>query len=158
MNIYQSNSYRKDFSWLHFYNDTRVQESQQVLDQYSCIPVCVTFLIYRSPGIKALFHARSCSRLIEIKNKFASNKLHRTNQGSDFLGDSFSNRDNVRAPVQFRTEKKSQYLKMRCFFKNRRINFHVNSTRVIRLGKQNKISFFNIEINKSLTALVYSVS
>ena len=28
-------------------------------------------------------------------------KLHRTNQGSKFLGGSFSNRDNVRAPMKF---------------------------------------------------------
>ena len=32
------------------------------------------------------------------------NELHRTNQGSNFLGGSFSNRDNVRAPIQFRRE------------------------------------------------------
>ena len=29
-------------------------------------------------------------------------KLHRTNEGSNFLGNSFSNRGNVRAPIQFR--------------------------------------------------------
>ena len=28
MNIYQSNNYRKDFSWLHFGNEPRVQERQ----------------------------------------------------------------------------------------------------------------------------------
>ena len=32
------------------------------------------------------------------------NELHRTNQGSNFLGGSFSNRDSVRAPIQFRRE------------------------------------------------------
>ena len=31
-------------------------------------------------------------------------KLLRTNQGSNILGGSFSNRDNVRAPIQFRRE------------------------------------------------------
>ena len=31
-------------------------------------------------------------------------KLHRTSEGSKFLGGSFSNRDNVRAPIQFRRE------------------------------------------------------
>ena len=29
MTIYQSNTYRKDLSWLYFHNDQRVQERQQ---------------------------------------------------------------------------------------------------------------------------------
>ena len=33
------------------------------------------------------------------------------NQGSNFVGGSFSNRDNVRAPIQFRIETQPQYLK-----------------------------------------------
>ena len=37
MNIYQSNIYRKDLSWLYFDNEPRVQERQQVKDQQSCI-------------------------------------------------------------------------------------------------------------------------
>ena len=37
MNIYQSNTYRKDLSWLHFNNEPKVQERQQVKDQQSCI-------------------------------------------------------------------------------------------------------------------------
>ena len=41
MNIYQSNTYRKELSWLHFDDETRVQERQQVKDQQSCIPVSV---------------------------------------------------------------------------------------------------------------------
>ena len=35
MNIYQSNTYRKDLSWLRFEDKPRVQERQQVLDQES---------------------------------------------------------------------------------------------------------------------------
>ena len=31
-------------------------------------------------------------------------KSHRTNQGSNFLEGSLSNRDNVRAPIQFKRE------------------------------------------------------
>ena len=30
MNIYQSNTYRKDLSWLHYHHEPRVQERQQV--------------------------------------------------------------------------------------------------------------------------------
>ena len=36
-NIYQSNTYRKELSWLHFGDEPRVQEKQQVKDQQSCI-------------------------------------------------------------------------------------------------------------------------
>ena len=39
-----------------------------------------------------------------IQNNLRGKKLHRRNQGSNFLGDSFSNRDNVRGPIQFRRE------------------------------------------------------
>ena len=38
-------------------------------------------------------------------------KLHRTNQSSNFLRGSFSNRDNVRNPIQFRGEGQPQHLK-----------------------------------------------
>ena len=37
MNLYQSNTYRNDLSWLHFDDEPRVQERQQVKDQQSCI-------------------------------------------------------------------------------------------------------------------------
>ena len=43
-NIYQSNTYKKDLSWLHFDNEPRVQEKQQVKDQQSCIFVFVACL------------------------------------------------------------------------------------------------------------------
>ena len=39
----QSDTYRKDLSWLHFDNESRVQERQQVKDQQSCISVFVAF-------------------------------------------------------------------------------------------------------------------
>ena len=34
MNIYQSSTYMKDLSWLHFNDKPRVQERQQVKDQH----------------------------------------------------------------------------------------------------------------------------
>ena len=43
MNIYQSNTYRKDLSWLHFHDEPRVQETQQVKDQQSYISVSVAY-------------------------------------------------------------------------------------------------------------------
>ena len=38
-NIYQSNTYRKDLSWLHFDDEPRAQERQQLKAQQSNIPV-----------------------------------------------------------------------------------------------------------------------
>ena len=83
-------------------------------------------------------------------------KLYKANQGSNVLGANFSNGDNVKVPFQFRRETESQHL-TRFFFENRPIYFHINSTRVIRLVKQNKLVFSSIEINKPLPAPVYSV-
>ena len=58
-----------------------------------------------------VFHAWPYGRFIEIQSNLRRKKLHRTNQGSNFLGGSFSNRDNVRAPIQFRRESQPQHLK-----------------------------------------------
>ena len=41
MNIYQSHAYRNDFRWLHFDDEPRVQERQQVKDQQSHISVFI---------------------------------------------------------------------------------------------------------------------
>ena len=44
MNIYQSNTYRKDLTWLHFDDELSLQERQRVKDQQSCISVFVAYL------------------------------------------------------------------------------------------------------------------
>ena len=44
-----------------------------------------------------VFHAKLYARFVEIKSSLKRKKLHRTNQSSNFLGSSFSNRDNVSA-------------------------------------------------------------
>ena len=64
-----------------------------------------------SPDMTTVFHAWPYGRFIEIQSNLKRQKLHRTNQGSNFLGGSFSNRDNVRAPFQFNRESQSQHLK-----------------------------------------------
>ena len=48
MNIYQNNTYRKDLSWLHFNDEPRVQEGQEVKDQQSCISAFVAYPIIPS--------------------------------------------------------------------------------------------------------------
>ena len=50
-------------------------------------------------------------RFIEIQINLRRKELHRTNQGSNFLGGTFSNGDNVRAPIQFGRESQHQHLK-----------------------------------------------
>ena len=96
VNIYQSNTYRKDLSRLYFSNEPRVQDRQQVKKHQSYILVFVAYLTIpsrgTSPDIKKVFHAWLYGRFIEI------HKLHRTNQVLNLLAGSFSNRDNVRVP------------------------------------------------------------
>ena len=97
-----------------------------------------------SSGMTTVFHARPCGRLIGIKSNFGRKKHHRTYQGFKFLGGSFSNEDNVRNLIQFRRERQSQHPKT-FSHQNRPIRFDTSSTRVIRLVKQNKLSFSSIE-------------
>ena len=78
-----------------------------------------------------VFHARPYGRFIEILSNLWRKKLHRMNQGSNFLRGSFSNRDNVRAPIQFRRERPHQHLKRLFFLKNRLIYFYINSAIVL---------------------------
>ena len=109
-----------------------------------------------SPDMTTVFHARSYGRFIELQSNLRREELHRANQGFNFLGDSFRNRGNVRAPVQFRRERQPQHLKRLFFLENRPI--HLHSTSVIGPVKRNKICFSSIEINRPLPAPVHSVS
>ena len=53
-----------------------------------------------SPGLAIIFNAQQFGRVIKIiKSNFMGKKLHRMNQGSNFLGHRFSSRDNVRTPM-----------------------------------------------------------
>ena len=70
-------------------------------------------------------------------------KLYRTNQGSNFLGGSFSNGDNARAPIQFRRESQPQHFNTWFFLKSRPIHFHINSTSVnYQNGQTKPVEFF----------------
>ena len=89
-----------------------------------------------------------------MQSNLRRKKLHRTNQDSNFLGGSFSNRDNVRVPIQFIRESQPQHLKICFFLKIRAIHFYINSTSVFRPVKRNWLSFPSIEINTPLPALI----
>ena len=105
MNIYQSNTYRKDLSKLHFDDQPRVQDSQQERNQQSYISVfvaCPPFQVAtrsNNPDMTIVFGTWPYSRFIVIPSNIRRKKLHRTNQGSNLLGGSSSSRDNVRAPI-----------------------------------------------------------
>ena len=164
INIYQGNTYRKDLSWLHFNHESRVQERQKVKDQLSYISVVVGYLKFQvatrstSLDMTTVCHAIPYGRFIEIQSNPRRKKRHRTNQGSDFLGSSFSNTDNVWAPTQFWRERQPQHLKQWFFLNNRSIHCHINSTTVITLVNWNQMSFSSIEINKLLPVPVHSLS
>ena len=109
------------------------------------------------PDMTRIYHAWPYGRFIEIKSNLRGKKIH-TILRSNFLGGSFSNRDNVRAPIKFKREGQPQHLKRLFFLKNRPIHFHINRTIVIRPVKRNQLSFPSIEINKPLLTPVHSVS
>ena len=77
----------------------------------SFIPVSAAYLTNQvaarntSPHTTTIFHARDYGR-------FRRKELIRTNQGCNFLGGFFKNKDNVRAPIQFKRERESQLLKI----------------------------------------------
>ena len=49
-----------------------------------------------------VFHEWPYGRFTEIQSNLRRKKLHKTNEGPNFLGDTFNNKDNVRPPIQFR--------------------------------------------------------
>ena len=51
MKIFQSNTYRKDLSWLHGVNEPRGQEREQVKDEQSYISVFEVYLTISSSNI-----------------------------------------------------------------------------------------------------------
>ena len=63
-----------------------------------------------------------------------------------FEANKFSNRVNVRAPIQFGRESQLHHLTKWLFLKNRPIHFYINRTSVIKLIKWNKLSPSSIEI------------
>ena len=92
------------------------------------------------------FHEKPYGRFIEIQSNLWRKKLHRTNQGSNFLGGSFSNRDNIRASIQFRREGQPQHLQRLFFLRNRPIHFHINST-----SQTKSVKFFH-HLNQQATS------
>ena len=80
-----------------------------------------------------------------MKNNARRKKLHSTNKYPIFF-EAVSATETMKEP-ESNLEKKGSpsILKKIFFFKNRSIHFHINSIRVFRLLKQNKVSFSSIE-------------
>ena len=115
MYMYQSNTYRKDLSWLHFNNEPKVQEWQQVKDQQSYISVFVVIQQFQvetrstSPGAATVFHAWPYCRFIEIESNLRRKKLHRTNQSSM---QQFQQQRKCKGPNPIQKRKLIQHLKI----------------------------------------------
>ena len=91
-----------------------------------------------SPDMKTVFHSWLYGRYIEIQSNLkTSKKLHRTNQGSNFLGGSFSNTDNIRVPIQFRRESQLQHLERWFLLKNKSTLCYISSTSLVRPVSRN---------------------
>ena len=71
-------------------------------------------------------------RFIEVQNNLAGKKFHRTNQESNFLGGSFSNRGIVRAQSNLEKKVNPSILKDDFSSRTDSSNFHINNTSVIR--------------------------
>ena len=57
------------------------------------------------------FHVSLNGRFIEVERNTRRKELYRINQGYNFLGGSFNNRDNVRAQIQFKEKVNPSILK-----------------------------------------------
>ena len=155
MNIYLPFTDRKDLRWVHFDDESRVQERQRVKDQQSYISASAVYVTY--PSSSQEHQPRHYNSILSNALRATSKETSVTNQGLDSFGDSFSTRDNVRPPIEFRRERKSQLLNGWFFLKKRPIQFHISSNTAIRKDKRNKLSFFSTEINKSLPTQFYIV-
>ena len=91
INIYQSNTYRKDLSWLHFDDAPRVQERHQVKHQQSLKSVFLAYLTIPS-SMATVFHGwKSKLKRREIER----GERREENVNHSILKDDFSSRTGV---------------------------------------------------------------
>ena len=154
-----NNIYQINISWKYFYSRPHFAKGSKKSTKWKTKSPTYPFLLLiqriqvatgsTTPNMTAVFLARRNDKFIEIKTNLSRKTLYRTKQKSICLGFSFSNRDNVRDPNQFRRERQSHSLKRWFFFKNRLIHFHTNSTRVIRTSNWNKSSWIHKALSTS---------
>ena len=93
-----------------------------------------------------VFHAWTYDRPIETQRNLKRKKLHGMNQGSNFLGGSFSKWDNVRGLIQFRRERPPQQFKR--WFSSRTCSSIFTSIAPVLLDWSNKTSWVFLALNK----------
>ena len=101
-----------------------------------------------------VLYACPYSIYIEIQNNLRREKLHSTNQGSKFLGSSFSNKDNIR-PQSNLEEKVNPNIFKDEFSSQTDPSIFTAIAPVT--GQIKPVSFFNIEINKPFPTPDHSV-
>ena len=110
----------------------------EVKHQQSCISVFVVMQQFQvltrstSPDMTTVSHAWPYDRFIEIQSNLRRKKFHRTNQGSNFLGGNFSNRNNVRAPIQFGREIQTQHFKIFHFWNPAWLHYQTPAWKCLR--------------------------
>ena len=113
INIYQSDPYRKDLSWLQFDDEGSTEVARK---GPTVLHICFCNLSINSkeqPGasMTKVFHAWRYGIFIKIQSNLRIKKLNRTNQGSNFLGGTFSNSDNVEPQSNLEEKVNSSILK-----------------------------------------------
>ena len=117
INIYQSNTYKKDFSWSHLDHEPRVQERQQMLNQRSYKHVSAIYLIYPSSSQEQHpSHDNSVpsKALCQIYSDKEQHQGKKTLQNKSMHLFSWRQFQQQRTQIQIRRERQSPHLK-RCF-------------------------------------------
>ena len=117
MNIYQSNTYKKDLSWQHSDDEPRAQERQEVKDQESCIYVFIAYTFCRNYDHQP---PAQTQQQYSMHRSMADLKRYReTSEERNFIEqikapiffEAVLATDNVRAPIQFTRKRQPQHLK-----------------------------------------------
>ena len=160
INIYQSNTYKKGFSWSHLGHEPRVQERQQVFDQHSYNHVSAVYLIYpnrsqeQQPSDCNSVPSKAVCQIYSDKEQHQDKETLQNESMHLFSCRQFQQQN----PNPNQTRKIVPASQKMFFLKSRPIHVHINSTSVVRPIKQNKLSFSSIEINKLFPSPVRNVS
>ena len=141
INIYQSNTYKKGFSWSHLDHEPRVQERQQVFDQHSYNHVSAVYLIYpnrsqeQQPSHCNSVPSKAVCQIYSDKEQHQDKETLQNESMHLFSCRQFQQQ---RTQIQIRRERQSQHLK-RCF-SSRAGPFMFTSIAPVLLDRPNKTS------------------
>ena len=92
----QTNTCRTELSWIHLYNDSKLEERQKVLAKHGKLPSISKEHLSAPAQTWQQYSSIPCKlygTFIEINNKFERRKLYQTNQVTNILKSNFSNKD-----------------------------------------------------------------